>query len=570
MREMAIKEFERVMKTRNITLRVVAAIIVASSFYCLNAAAQTPPPAPSNPGTQPRKTNAPNRANTVIVENGSGVPQVVTILHRLNGLKVFRMLLRAREEVGAITNIDQDFLFNNEVHTNVIAGLALDDGRTIAAWLPEAEAEIPPPAFPAPPPNTSGPAGTTPAARQGRTRSPVAASIPGFPFGPYGGNFFEQADLKVITQNGQKVFARYVGIDGQTGLSVITLTTNGPAARAEGKEETISVGQRIRLIGPEPAGNSEPRPGSAMYVRIGETEAWVIAVNRSPSGGLARVRIKSAKLSPANMGGIAINESGQTLGIVDGVEGGEATIVPVALVRSAAKRVMARQASVPRPWLGIRGEPIGALSLERIRRGGWELERARDLADKRQGILLTSVAPGSPAANGQLRPGDVILRVNTEDVRNADEFSWFLEKAGPGSMLTFTVARPDKAAADVLQLKLGESPDPFFGLRMWEEFTPRMIAPGSLLARGVETIAIMPKVASRLGANAGLLVISVSPATAAFKAGLRPGDVIEAIDGQQLSGSAPMFLFDKPGASFTLNIVRDKRKLQLVIPPNGQ
>ncbi len=91
---------------------------------------------------------------------------------------------------------------------------------------------------------------------------------------------------------------------------------------------------------------------ASMYVRIGETEATVIKISRAPSGKLHRVRIKSNKLTPANMGGIAINDAGETLGIVDAVKGHEATIVPLELVRSAAKRVIDRQASVPRPWLG--------------------------------------------------------------------------------------------------------------------------------------------------------------------------------------------------------------------------
>jgi S1-C subfamily serine protease len=546
----------------------VTALALIAGFYCLEAVAQSTQ-APSAPPPRPRKTSVPpQRPNTVTVENGPVAPQVVTILHRLNGLKVFRLLLRSKEQVGAIANLDEDFQITSEVHTNVIAGLALDDGRTITAWLPEAEAEIPPPAFPLAPNGPGSPPVNSPSTTQAPVAARVPKSIPGFPVAPFGENLLEPADLKIITRDGQRLSGRYIGLDRQTGLSVIALT-NGLPGIVDSKEEAISVGQRIRLIGPEPAANSGPGARTAMYGRMGETEASVVDVNRSPSGGLARVKIKSAKLSQANIGGIAINESGETLGIIDAVEGSEATMVPVALVRSAAKRVMARQASVPRPWLGIHGEPIGTLSFERILRGGWEPKRARALSEKRQGIFLTSVAPGSPAALGQLRPGDVILRVNKEDVRNADDFSWFLEEAGPGSSISFTVARPDKLAAQVVDLTLSESPDPFFGLREFEAFGPKGFAPG-LMVQGIETIAIMPKVAMRFGANGGLLVVSISPTIAAFKAGLRSGDVIEAIDGKQLSGFPGMTLLNKPGAGSTISVVRNKRKLQLVIPASGQ
>ena len=55
---------------------------------------------------------------------------------------------------------------------------------------------------------------------------------------------------------------------------------------------------------------------------------------------------------------------------------------------------------------------------------------------------------------------------------------------------------------------------------------------GSLMAQGIETIALRPKVAERFGSTGGLLVVYVQPSTEAFKGGLRSGDVIETIDGQ--------------------------------------
>jgi C-terminal processing protease CtpA/Prc len=70
----------------------------------------------------------------------------------------------------------------------------------------------------------------------------------------------------------------------------------------------------------------------------------------------------------------------------------------------------------------------------------------------------------------------------------------------------------------------------------------------------------------RFGATGGLLVVYVQPSTEAFKAGLRPGDVIEAIDGKQLSGVvAGGSLLKKLGASSTFTVVRNKQKLAFTI-----
>lgn len=558
----------RIQKIINLFTAVVLVAFVVASF-CVPAAAQTPAPSPEPKTT----TNTTTHISKVILENKPAAPQVVTILHSLNGLKVFRLLLRYKGDLGAIDKLDDAFQMAGEVHTNVIAGLALDDGHTIAAWLPEAEAEMPPPAIPyAPqallPPNASAPTPQTPKG------SPPGPPVPGVPSVNFPGNLPEPADLRIITRDGRRIPGRYIGLDGLTGLSLINLTSGSLPPTVDSKDEDIIVGQRLRVIGPQPAPRPEIEATSArrpMYIRIGETEAQVVSVSRSPSGSVARVRIKSAKFSPANIGGIAINDAGETMGIVDAVEGNDATIVPVALVRLAAKRVIARQASVPRPWLGIRGEPIGVISLEKIQRIGWELERARELAEKRQGILLTSVAPGSPAALANLKPGDVILTVNNGSVRNADDFSWLLDEAGPGSPVLFTVARPGKDVSEALEIKLSESPDPLFGLRTFERYAPKAIKPGSLMAEGVETIALKPRVAIRFGSTGGLLVVYVRPSSDAFKSGLRSGDVIEAIDGQPvLTAAAPMTLPKEPGVPTTCVVVRNREKIVLTYQYTGK
>jgi S1-C subfamily serine protease len=554
---------------------LVFPVVLAVGALSITAVGQTPAASPA-PRRATTVTPAATAAGRVIVENKPAAPQVVTILHRLNGLKVIRLLIN-KEQAEILANLDEGFNLAAEVHTNVIAGLALDDGQTIAAWLPEAEAEMPPPALFAPraplPPKASATT-TAPPARGPQPVAPVGAipqistvTIPGVPAIKFQGDFFQSADLRIITGDGKRISGHYIGLDGLTGLSLITLTNGNLPVTVPLKEEAIAVGQKLRVIGPQPApvaAGSEAGARTAMYIRIGETEAIVVNVLRSPSGSVARVRVRSAKFSPTNIGGIAINEKNETLGIVVRVEGGEATIVPVALVRMAAKRVTARQASVPRPWLGISGEPIGGTSLERILNNGWQIDRARALAEKRQGIMLTWVAPGSPAARAKLKRGDVILTVNDDFIRNAQEFSYLLDEATPENPVRFTVARPEKEASEAMEIKLSESPDPFFGLRRIERQVTKSFGPGSLLGEGIEAVALKPRVASRLGSTGGLLVLSVRPATDAFKAGLRPGDVIESIDGQPIYSGRNVGMFPvTPGVRSNCIVVRDKERISL-------
>ena len=161
------------------------------------ALAQTPSQTPS---PTPHKTLAAPRVSTKPGEPRA--PQVVTIVHRLNGLKMFRLLLRSDQQVQAINGLDSTFKLTDEVHTNVIAGLAMDDGETIAAWLPEANLEFAAPRFPKSFDNTNAE----------------------FKF-----SFTDPPDVSVIGPDGKEVLAKYVGFDATTGLSILRVAEKSSA-----------------------------------------------------------------------------------------------------------------------------------------------------------------------------------------------------------------------------------------------------------------------------------------------------------------------------------------------------
>jgi len=513
-----------------ITIRV--AVLVALCFGVVSA--QTPSPSPKKPAP-------PARAGR---DKAPAAPQVVTIIHRLNALKMFRLLARSQQQVQAISSLDWSFNLMDDVHTNVIAGLALDDGETIAAWLPEAEVEFGP--VPAPPSE----APEAPAA----PKPPVAA----FPSMP--NTFFDAPDITVIGSDGRQLPAKYIGFDAVTGLSILRLTKKNAVAAGTFKYEPVNTGEAVLLYQPEPVQGARPLLRPRLYARMAAIEGRIQTVLASPSGGVARFRVSAAKLSPGNIGGVALNQAGETIGIVDGLEGNEASILPATLIKRAAQRVLDQQASVPRPWLGVKGEAIAALKFDEIVNHGWALNQAAALANKHRGIMLTSIVPGSPAALAALRAGDVILKVDDKDIQSADDFTWWLEQAGPSSFVAFTVMRPDRPVEEELNVKLSQMLEPSFSFNLRNWVTP--VKGFSLLDQGIETIALRPPVATQLGTTAGLLVVYVDPVTAAFEAGLQPGDVIQSINGK----SVAVFKTDPKPATYTFEVVRKKEKLVFTVP----
>jgi serine protease Do len=366
-------------------------------------------------------------------------------------------------------------------------------------------------------------------------------------------------DITVIGPEGKRVAAKYIGFDAVTGLSILRLTQKNAVPASEIKAEPVNAGESVLLYSPEPVSR-----GVGLYARIAALEGRIQNVVADPSGGIARLKVTAPKLSRANIGGVATNEAGDTIGIVDGLEGNEASILPAALIKRAAQRVLEQQSSVPRPWLGVKGEAIAELKLDQILNHGWEMQRAAALAGNHRGIRLTSIAPDSPAAMAALRAGDVILKVDDKEIQTAQDFTWWLEQAGPSSSVEFTVARPDKLAEEPVNVKLSWRLDPSFAFSFSNRFaTTRGF---SLLEQGIETVALKPPVASQLGTTAGLLVVYVEPQTAASEAGLQAGDVIQSINGKPVS----VFKAATQPASFKLEIVRNKEKLVVTIPAKNK
>ena len=207
---------------------------------------------------------------SVSSESKPAAPQVVTIVHRLNGLKMFRMLLRSEGQVEAISGLDEAFNIMDDVHTNIIAGLELEDGKTVVAWLPEADLEFGPRVFSVTPPQTLRSKQNSVSAQ--RTTVPKWPSTFAFR-----GGMFGAPDLTVIGPNGKRFDAEYVGLDGATGLSVLRLAEEALTLSLDMTDEMINVGDDVRVYGPEPAAKTRS-VGRSMLVRMGATDVKVLTV----------------------------------------------------------------------------------------------------------------------------------------------------------------------------------------------------------------------------------------------------------------------------------------------------
>jgi serine protease Do len=155
------------------------------------------------------------------------------------------------------------------------------------------------------------------------------------------------------------------------------------------------------------------------------------------------------------------------------------------------------------------------------------------IRDNLDGALVTSVRPGGPAgeAKPSMMPGDVIIEVNGEPVESVEGLRELTRQLTEGrSELVPVVATFERRAARYLAIvKIGiqELRDP--GLEVTKAWLP------------IETHVISREIAKQLGQPSlrGFYITRVFPATAAEKAGLKPGDFITALDGEKLTAAGP-------------------------------
>jgi len=477
-----------------------------------------------------------------VIRNQAGVaPQVVTVIHRLSGVKILRLLLRQAVANGVVETLDPETV-NNDAHASIIAGWAMDDGKTIAARLPQAAAEIEIKEFEGP---------LTDQNWMLFEKTPFSFVRPAV-----------EPDLTVVTRDGRTLKARLIGLDAETGLSVMQVAGVLTPLPKQSPITALVEGQAVEIFAPAPTKAEGEGPAFTTFVRVGKIDAKVSKLNEVSSGVFDKLIVRGPLFSSDTVGGVACDAQGNTLGIVDSIEGHDASIVTEKIVRDATRRVLERQASVPRPVLGVRGEFVQAAQRAEFLAHGWNNEQLDELLKAQRGILLIAVMPGTPAALARLQAGDVIMRVNQDEIKSTEQFSRLLGEAGSGERVEFTIKRPDASGPFSVPVTLGGSFAPLFE---WRFEMPRM-KPLGLQTLGIETWVLDPKAAVELGAERGLIVVAVRPDSAAAEAGVREGDVIESVDGRIVRhgfwSTSDLLTHQK---KHTLAIVRGREKKKVVV-----
>jgi serine protease Do len=315
--------------------------------------------------------------------------------------------------------------------------------------------------------------------------------------------------LKVTLADGREVAAKLVGRDSRTDVAVLRLA---PAPREIitarlGNSDQIEVGEWVLAIG-SPLGLEQ-----TVTAGIVSGKGHVGKAIRM-SGDRVREYIQTdAKINPGNSGGPLVDLDGEVIGINTlikmGAGGAYGFAVPINEVRRVAEDLI-RDGRIHYPFLGV--------SVRDLLSGGVAGAGRLEDVGSSPGAYVVDVRPDGPAAKAGLRPGDVIVKLDGEDVRVSSDVVDNIAKRSIGAHIALTVRRDGRT--ERLEATLAETP----GGR------PQVAATARL---GLSLQSLTPGLSDSLGLPPGVegpAVTDVAVGSPAERAGLLPGEVILEID----------------------------------------
>ena len=306
----------------------------------------------------------------------------------------------------------------------------------------------------------------------------------------------------------------------QTDIAVVKVDAKELPAVMFADSSRLEVGDRVLAIG-NPFG-------------IGETVTTgiVSAKGRRAGLGLAYEDFvqTDAAINPGNSGGALVDVEGRLIGINTAILSrsggfqGVGLAVPSNLVSQVVDGLV-RDGKVVRGFLGVGAQDVTPTLAESL-----------GLKDRR-GALVADVQPGSPAAKAGLRNGDVITRVNGEPVEDANRLTFQVGAIPPGSTVELETIRDGESRT----ITATTAERTAAALRGDSSVGPEALASNDDgVLSGVTVDDLQPPVRNQLNLPArlkGALITEVDPASAAAKAGLRPGDVILEINRQPVTSA---------------------------------
>lgn len=313
-------------------------------------------------------------------------------------------------------------------------------------------------------------------------------------------------DITVILSDGSSLAAEVVGRDPKTDIALLRVDPDGPLAAVDwGDSDGARVGNWVFAIG---------NPfGLVNSLTVGVISAIARDIGAGPFDEFIQT---DAAINRGNSGGPLFNLDGEVIGVNTAIyspSGGSVGIgfaVPSSLAKSVVFQLR-EYGRTRRGWLGVRIQTVTEDLAESLSLG------------EAEGALVSEVIAGSPAEDGGILPGDVLLTFDgrpVPDMRNlprmvAETAIGRVVGVGVwrgGAMLSLEVVLGELEEEGVVQAAVDPEPD-----------VQTVGALGLSLANLTREFRARYAIADGVR---GAVVVEVDPDSDAAAKGMRPGDVV--------------------------------------------
>jgi Do/DeqQ family serine protease len=253
----------------------------------------------------------------------------------------------------------------------------------------------------------------------------------------------ESADeIEVAFHDGRKTKAQLVGADPESDLAVLKIIADSPLSPITlAPAESLRIGDVVLAIG-NPFGVGQTVT-SGIVSALGRTHLGINTFENFIQ--------TDAAINPGNSGGALVDSNGRLVGINTAIysqSGGSMGIgfaIPVSLAKSVMEQII-KTGSVTRGWIGVEVQDM-----------------TPDLAESfgvklGQGALIAGVMRNSPADKAGIKPGDVLLTVGNQPVKDAQVMLDLIAALPPGEPARFTLSRAGKSQEATVTI--GKRPKP--------------------------------------------------------------------------------------------------------------
>ncbi len=363
------------------------------------------------------------------------------------------------------------------------------------------------------------------------------------------------SELYVTTASGYRYDAKLVGADPQTDLAVLKIEPKNEKITVIpfGDSEDLKVGDWAIAIG-----NPFPQQGLDRTVTVGVISA---KGRRNLNFGSETPTYQDyiqtdASINPGNSGGPLLNLRGECIGVNSAISSptgasvGIGFAIPISIARSVVPDLISL-GKVNRGWLGVW---LGQLTEKETRAQG---------IDGLHGVMIDSVFTKSPADIAGIKSGDIILKINGQEVENNKHLSVLVSQAKGGQPIPIEFMRDGEKH----EVKVVVADRDTFMASLDAQNNSSLTPSDSRSIRwlGMELVSFTDKLAALMNIEPvdGVFVQRVGLGTPADKSSIGRGTVILQVNNQSVSSIDDLLRISKEIPSSATRIP------MIVVEPDG-